>query len=804
MELKNLNRNRQKTGKLLKSLFCLTCMFYLNFAGCKSDSMHGTVYPQQEHSSQPTQNLHLEGLTVKQIEQPNEADTNLPEKDKPIASTAFPEPETTKNSSEVLKYESEVPTAHKETILEPIKVELSPTAKVPASNTQVATEKQLPQEGIVNLPILDKPGMANELISVNFDQVDTEKQLPQERTVNLPILDKPGMADELISVNFDQVDIRIMLKTIGDITGINFVVDDSVKGTVTVMSPTKIRLGEIYKVLESILEVKGYAAVPSGDLVKIVPRAEAAKHNLQVRVGSDPAEIPKNDSLVTQIIPLKYASATEVSQIIKPLLATGSHMATYPRTNSILITETSANIHHIAEIIQKLDVTGSKEQVGVIGLTHASAQVLSEQITQIMQQSKGTSSEAGRSNSTPQIETDMKILPDVRTNSLVVVANAQDTKTIERLAKQLDIQRPVGVNNVHVVYLKNAQAKETATSLTGALTNLRIAGALETTQQVQVTADEGTNALIIAASAQDFEVISGIVEKLDIVREQVLVEMLIMEVSEEGLKEIGVDWATLDQAVEGSARGFASTNFGPRVDFVNGDLEGLSVGAWKKSGSKTNIGAIITALEKQTGVNILSTPHIMTSNHHKAKIIVGENVPFVTQSRITETTDLITPTVIKTFEYKDVGISLEIVPHISQGGLVRLEIDSEFTKLVESAVSSDTPTTAKRQAQTVVSMNSGSTIVIGGLIRDDKTTIKKKVPLLGDLPLLGGLFRYDKDELQKTNLLIFITPYVMTGQQDLENITEKKRDEMKPEIEELQKDTADKKNSAGFKDLRGD
>jgi len=389
----------------------------------------------------------------------------------------------------------------------------------------------------------------------------------------------------------------------------------------------------------------------------------------------------------------------------------------------------------------------------------------------------------------PTIETGIKILTDVRTNSLIVVANAQDTATIERLAKQLDTQRPRGTNNVHVVYLRNAQATDTALSLTGALANMRISGAIEGAQNVQVTADEGTNALIITASAQDFEVIAEIIEKLDIVREQVLVEMLIMEVSEDTLKEIGIDWATLDEAVADSVRFFGATNFGPRVDFASGNLEGLAVGAWRGSGDNVRIGTIIHALEKVSGVNILSTPHITTSNHQKAKIIVGKNIPYVTESRITETTDFLTPTVIDRFEYKDVGISLDITPHISQGGLVRLEIESEFTKLIEgvTGTSVNTPTTAKRQAQTVVSIKNGSTIVIGGLIRDDKTTIEKKIPLLGDLPLVGGLFRYQKDQLQKTNLLIFITPYILSSQEDLEQITEKKKQEMAPALEELEK-----------------
>ena len=623
--------------------------------------------------------------------------------------------------------------------------------------------------------------------------VTAAERPPLRPAVTLPALDKPGMADELIYVNFNQVDIRVMLKTIGDITGINFVVDDSITGTVTVISPTKIHVGEIYGVLESVLDVKGYAAVPAGSaggLVKIVPRADAARRNLQVRIGADPLEIPQSDSLVTQIIPLNYVDVREIEQIVKPLLTAGLHMAVYPRTNSILVTDTSANIHHIAKIIRNLDVPGSKEEVTVIALTYASAEVLSEHITRIMDKGNDASSQTGRNRAIAAIGAGRKILPDMRTNSLIAVANPRDTEIIEALAKQLDTQRPRGTNNVHVVYLTNASADETAKSLTAALANLRITSALETSQQVQVTADEGTNSLIITASAQDYEVIAEIIEKLDIVREQVLVEMLIVEVSEDGLRQIGIDWATLDEAVEGSVRGFAATNFGPRVDFASGDLEGLAVGAWRGSGTDVRIGAILNALEKKSGVNILSTPHLTTSNHNRASIIVGENIPYVVQSRITETSDFITPTVIDTFEYKDVGITLEITPHISQGGLVRLEIDSEFTKLIEgvTGTSANTPTTAKRQAQTVVSMMSGSTVVIGGLIRDDKTTVENKVPVLGDLPLVGSLFRLQRDRMQKTNLLMFITPHVASSQEDLERITEMKKEEMGPAVGVLEQE----------------
>ncbi|MDH4239468.1 MAG: type II secretion system secretin GspD [Phycisphaerae bacterium] len=745
MESKKTNINKRNLRTLLNSLFYFVCLLCISFASCTPEAKTPKttkVHPQQENVAQRTESMHPNKLDVKQIELPKAMHENPAEKKELMQLVTLPKPETT---NKTLEY-----TPPRKTII------------------QVASREQ------VDLP---------EEIAARRKSTTTAEHPSSETDVNLPVLDKPGMADELICVNFDQVDIRMVLKTVGDITGINFVLDDSVRGNVTVMFPTKIRLSEVYKVLESILEVKGFAAVPAGrNLVKIVPRAEAIKRNLQVRFGSNPSEIPRNDTLVTQIIPLNYANAAEISQIIQPLLATGAQMATYSKTNSIVITDTSSNIQHIAKIIQNLDV---QEQITVFSLNYASAQVISEQITRIIENNRAASSPVGRNRTTPQTDTGMKIIPDVRTNSLYVVANAQDTKTIEGLIMQLDVEQPDSANNVHVVYLENAQPKEVAESLTAVLANLRITGALEATQQVQVTADEGTNAVIVAASAQDFKVIAGIIEKLDIVREQVLVEMLIMEVGEDGLTEIGVDWATLDEAVENSVRFFGATNFGPRVDFLSGDLEGLAVGAWRADGSDVTIGGILHALEKESGVNILSTPHITTSNHSKAKIIVGENIPYVKESRITETTDFITPTVIDTFEYKDVGISLEITPHISQGGLVRLEIDSEFTKLIEgvTGTSVNTPTTAKRQAQTVVSMNSGSTVVIGGLIRDDKITLEKKIPLLGDLPLVGGLFKFQRDRLQKTNLLIFITPYVMGSQKELEQITEKKRKEMEPMLE---------------------
>jgi len=594
----------------------------------------------------------------------------------------------------------------------------------------------------------------------------------------MPALLKPGMADKLISLDFDQVDIKIFIKTVGELTGINFLIDDSIRGTVTLISPTKIRVGEVYEVFESVLQVKGFAAVPAGKIVKIIPRAEASKSNILIRVGSNPALIPQNDSLVTQIIPIRFANIAEISSSLTPLVSTGGNLTTYQQTNSVILTDTSSNIHRIAKLIQELDTEGAKENISLIQLKYGSARNISEQIKQIMQQSTVASGSRIARAAPRAPSTILKILPDERTNSLIVVANPDDTEIIRELVTKLDVERPVEASNIHVIYLKHAEAADVEKSLSAVLGQLVSGDKIESREPLHVTADESTNSLIIVASAQYYKIIVDIIDKLDVVREQVLVEFQIIEASDDVLKEIGVDWATLDEAVADSVRGFAFTNLGPIVEAASGDLEGLAIGLQKEVGGEATIGAVLKALEKHSGVNVLSTPHVLTSNHQEATIIVADNVPYVRDSRVTEL-DPATPTKIQTYDFKDVGITLKVTPHISPGDFVRLEVNASFSKLVPSAatgvISGDTPTTATRDVDTVISIPSRATVVIGGLIRDDKETLEKKVPLLGDMPLIGGLFRSDSDRVQKTNLLLFITPRVLTTQEALQQMTELKK-----------------------------
>jgi len=600
-----------------------------------------------------------------------------------------------------------------------------------------------------------------------------------EPLVHMPLLSQPGAADHLISLDFDQADIRIFIKTIGHLTGINFLIDDSIRGTVTLVSPTKIRVGEVYQIFESVLQIKGFAAVPTGKIVKIVPRADAAKSNMPIRVGNDPELIPIDDSLVTQVIPLRFTDSTQISGMLSSLVSTGGNLTTYPKTNTLILTDTSSNIHRIARLVQELDFEGAKEDVTVVRLKYGSARTIGDQITQIMQRSVVRPPGRGaRAIPSGTAET-LKILPDDRTNSLIIVANPGDVEMVKDLVTQLDVERPLEASNVHVIYLKHAEAKDAEKSLSAVLGKLTPGAADPSREPLQITADESTNSLIVVASPQDYKIIEDMIGKLDIVREQVLVEFQIIEASKDILEEIGVDWATLDEAVVGSVRGFAFTNLGPRNEAASGNLEGLGIGVYKKVGDQTEIGAILKALERHSGVNVLSTPHVLTSNHQEATIVVADNVPYVKQSRVTEY-DPATPTAIRTFDFKDVGIELAVTPHVSQGDFVRLEIDASFTKLIEGStgLSSETPTTAQRKMTTVISIVSGTTVVIGGLIRDDKEDVEQKVPLLGDLPLLGGLFRVNRERVQKTNLLLFITPHVLTDRDDLLEITRLKQQQV--------------------------
>jgi general secretion pathway protein D len=459
----------------------------------------------------------------------------------------------------------------------------------------------------------------------------------------------------------------------------------------------------------------------------------------------------------------------------------------------------------LLKIIEQIDVRIVEERISVFSLEFATAKTMAEKLTQLISPDQRQPPPA-RGPAAPTLQRIVKVIPDERTNSLVVLANDQDTREIRQLISSLDREAPKGKSQLHVRYLQHARAEELAKVLTTIVTARAKApqrtqppqpGAVEETS---ITADKATNSLVITASPQEFKELEEIIQKLDGVRSQVLVEALIAEVSLEKALQIGVEWRIMDQPVEGSVRGYGGTDFGLITGVQTGTLQsaglvlGLAKGFITVGGVQVpNLGALVTAFQKDTDVNVLSTPHLLTMDNEKAKIIVADNVPILKTDMTTplgiSTATVSNIAVSRTFEYKDVGITLEITPHISTASMVRLEIATEVSNI--TSIDPTNPgfvTTRKRQANTTVAVEDGQMVVIGGLIRDDRSDETKKVPCVGNIPILGWLFKTYSGSKNKTNLLIFITPHIVRSPEDLQKATAKKKQEADENLKKLQKE----------------
>jgi len=624
---------------------------------------------------------------------------------------------------------------------------------------------------------------------------------------------KPLLPSDRITLNFDNADLRAVIKFVSEITGRNFLVDEKVKGTVTIFSPTPITVKEVYRVFLSVLEMKGYTVVESGRITKIVPSSEARHRDVLTLKGPHLEEVGREDRVITQIIPLNFADASALKTMLTPLVSKQSHITAYAPTNTLIITDYASNIRRLLSIIRDMDVEGSEEKITVIPLKYASAQTLASELLSLVEM-KGPQRvvrrpprgrpTAGQATSAIQVS---KLIADERTNSLILVANRSVTEKLLSLVRKLDQPLPPGRSRIHVYYLENAKAED----LVQVLTQLPIkasaakpaggkgpAGAAAPVlgADVQILADKPTNSLIILASPQDYETLKAVIQKLDIVRSQVLVEALIAEVSLTKTKELGVEWQFI-QEPRGGVGTFGGANVSnlPSGAPVTPDTLGnmlragsLVLGVFKGpitiAGEEfLDFSALIRALQTQSDVNILSTPHILTLDNEEAEIVVAENRPFLksqtgTAESTQTTTTGATTAVLQTFEFKDIGITLRITPQISKGNFVRLNIFQEVSNVLEIDERTGSPVTAKRQAKTTVMVKDGQTVVIGGLVTDDRRRSQSGVPCLANIPLLGNLFRTRTvGPDTKRNLLIFITPHILHSPAELARITEEKRKE---------------------------
>ena len=580
-----------------------------------------------------------------------------------------------------------------------------------------------------------------------------------------------GPDTRYVTIDFDNVDIALLIKFISELTGKNFVIDKGVKGKVTIISPTKISVEEAYRVFESVLEVHGFTTVPAGSVVKIVPSVQARSKNIETRLREE--AVDPEDRVVTQLIPLEYADPNELKKLFAPLISKSSVIISYPPTGILIVTDVLSNIKRLLRIVKAIDVVGIGEEISVVPVEHATATVLVKSLTSVFQRTV-------RRKGAP-VSPGVTIVADERTNTLIIAATEHDTLKVKQLIELLDKKIPRGEGDIHVYYLQNANAEDLAKVLTALPAKQAKAPAKGKapviSKEVQIVADKATNSLVITANKDDYLVLEDVIKKLDIPRRMVYIEALIMEVSVSKDFDIGVEWQAGEHIGSHDGREIGAFGVSAPGDVLSKLSSGFSLGVLgeeiKIGGIPfNNIRAVARAYQKDSGVHILSTPQILTTDNEEAEIYVGENVPYITRQETTEAArDYIT------YDYKDVGVRLKITPQINQERFVRLKISQEVIKLKKGA-DPFRPTTLKRTADTTVIVKDNHSLVIGGIIGETLDRASYKVPCLGNIPVFGWLFKSISKKKDKTNLFVFLTPHIIENPAEAKKIYEQKKEQM--------------------------
>lgn len=615
----------------------------------------------------------------------------------------------------------------------------------------------------------------------------------EEDPLAKPALNK-DTDEKYVSIDFNNVDISVFIKFISELTGTNFIIDDSIKGKVTIISPSKISEAEAYKVFESVLEVHGFATVKAGEVVKIVSSPDARTKNIETLM-SEVAKNP-NDRLVTQLITLKYADPDEIKRLVAPLISKNSVMLAYGPTGTLIVTDAYSNIKRLIQIIKMIDVADVGQNISVVPLQNADAAKVAQTLDGLF-----------KSNSprkTPRdAEKVVKFIPDDRTNSIILLASEVDTGRINELIAMLDKAIPKGKDKIHVYYLENSTAEDLAKvlqSLSGKKTS--VGGGAKgkpeepiVSDKVTITADKATNSLIIMADKDEYLVLESVIKKLDIPRAMVYIECLIVEVKVDKSFNIGAEWTAGKEVTVNDRDGGAGVGFSGSSGYSN--IQGIAgqnpkypnvsvlppgfalgvVGESLKIGDVVfpNLGAVISAFQSDSDANILSTPQLLTTDNEEASITVGSNVPYKTSAG----TSSASVETYSNYDYKNVGKILKITPQISKDRQIRLKINFEATEVDKAATENyETPTTMKRAIETTVIVKDNNTVVLGGLIDDKFSNSEYKVPCLGSIPIVGYLFKSMSKGNNKTNLYVFLTPHVVGDKEEAAKLMNSKKDQI--------------------------
>ena len=575
-----------------------------------------------------------------------------------------------------------------------------------------------------------------------------------------------GARAESMTLNLKDADINTVISTVSEMTGKNFIVDPRVKGKVTIVSSQPMEAEDIYQVFLAVLNVHGFAAVPGKNVIKIVPEVNAKQDAIPTITRSGKAE---GGQFVTQVISVNNVAAAQLVPILRPLLPQEAHLAAYAPTNVLIASATAANIERLVGLIRRIDLS-SETEVELIPLQHASASEV-ERILNALEQ------DAARGGAAPQVTGDaIKVISDSRTNSVIISGDKSRRLQLKKIIRELDTPLQSS-GNARVIYLRYAKATDLAGVLNGVGKGIvdDKGGAAAPGKapggkggELNIQADEATNALVINAAPDVIRDLESVIRQLDVRRAQVLVKAVIAEVAADTAMELGVQWG-FDGSAENNPVGLIDFN-----NTISGlaqasqglaqppSLNGLSIAAGDFTNPSFNFAGLLRALGGDSNNNILSTPSLMTLDNEEAEIVVGQTVPFITGSYTATGNGSSTPTnPFQTIERQDIGLSLKIKPQINEGDAIRMEITQEVSSISGTTVSASDLITNKRSVTTTVMVDDGQVLVLGGLIEDQLVESEQKVPLLGDIPLLGWLFRYQKNIKSKKDLMVFIHPRII-------------------------------------------
>ena len=577
-------------------------------------------------------------------------------------------------------------------------------------------------------------------------------------------------------VNLKDADIRAFVTQISDITGYSFVIDPRVKGKVTVVSNAPMNRDAVYEMFLSVLQVHGFAAIPSAGVIKIVQQNEAKQKANNLSLLSN---VP-SEQLVTRVIQVKNANALELVPILRPMVAKYGHLAGVAAANALIISDHISNIKRISGIIDELD-SPSQYELEVVQLTEAWVGDLVKLLEELAPSELG---KAGAKRSANKFS----VVADERSNRLIIKGDENFRGKIKKLIRKLD-QPAATSGTTKVIRLKHADAKEMAELLKGIMGDIssetKDKGAKKSSgASATVYADEAINALVIRAEPSVLKETEEIIRQLDIRRAQVLIEAAIVEIGDDNTQGLGVQWAMYDQG--GSIPG-AVTNFGEvglsassvlsaiaadDPTAVGGVAQGGLTFGFGGTNGGVQWGALIQALDSNVDANLLSTPKIITMDNQESSIIVGQNIPIKTGESTTTGDGTTNP--FTTISREDIGVKLVVTPSISEGDLVRLEITQEISSIADSVEVTTDVVTQKREIKTNVLAEDGETIVLGGLITEDYKTKVSKVPFLGDIPWIGALFRSTETKRVKRNLLVFLRPTILRDKEKTRQVSEEK------------------------------